>query len=112
MKPTKTNEAYASLAYRKSIVQHLTAYVKRSFIGLDGEPKETLICEDVFQVDSEVPPEEFVSYMEELYQEEAELDLEMRKFEFARKEKNVKTGRQPQKKASRKSGKKTKGQTN
>jgi len=88
MKTIKTNEAYASLAYRRTIIHGVMTYLRRQFLGLDGEPKEKMTCEEVFQVDSMVPPEEVGYYIEELEEVEASLKLEMSKFEFTRRGKD------------------------
>lgn len=82
----KTNPAYAALAYEKTIVHDVIIYLKRNYIGIDGDPKNTLICEDVMQVDSVVPPEEVARYVEGLIDHEAHIELELGKFEFTRRD--------------------------
>jgi hypothetical protein len=84
-RPIKTNPAYASLAYRKAIVQFVSSAIRTRLIGLTGDPPEKLMCEDVFPVDAEVPAEELVDFVRQLAEEEAKLDLEMGKFEFTRR---------------------------
>jgi hypothetical protein len=84
-RPVKTNPAYASLAYRKSIIQWVSSNLKNRLLGVTGEPTERLMCEDVLPVDAEVPAEELYDYIRGLAEEEAQLDLEMNKFEFTRK---------------------------
>lgn len=84
-RPTKTNPAYAALAYRKAIVQYVAENIKARFIGVTGDPPERLMCEEVFPVDAEVPVEDIAQYYTELAEEEAKIDLEMGKFEFTRK---------------------------
>jgi hypothetical protein len=84
-RPTKTNPAYAALAYRKAIVQYVAENIKAQFIGVTGEPPNRLMCEEVFPVDAEVPVEDIQQYYAELGEEENRLDLELNKFEFMRK---------------------------
>jgi hypothetical protein len=84
-KPTKTNPAYAAIAYRKAIVQYVAEHIKGQFIGVTGEPPNRLLCEEVFPVDAEVPVEDIQQYYAELAEEEGKLDLELNKFEFTRK---------------------------
>jgi hypothetical protein len=103
----RTNEAYAVLAYRKSVIQYISAQLRRKFIAAAGsEPQETLTCEDVFPADAQVPQEEIVEYVMELEREEADLDLEMSKFEFARKPDET---RQRQRQSSRKKARRQRG---
>jgi len=98
----KTNPAYASLAYRKAIVQFVSSSIKTRLLGLTGEPTERLLCDDVFPVDAEVPAEELVDFIGELNEEEARLDLEMNKFEFTRRANATPEQRQHSKKKKRK----------
>jgi hypothetical protein len=82
----QTNPAYAALAYRRTVLKHVVTSLRRDHIGLDTEPKEVLICEDVFQVDAHVPIEEVGYVVEDLVEEIEELSLEMSKFEFSKRE--------------------------
>lgn len=83
---TKTNPAYAALAYRKAILHHLSYHLQRNCLAAPGvEPKEKVISEDVFTIDSEVPFAEIESFLEGLIDEEEKIRLEMAKFEFTRK---------------------------
>lgn len=82
----KTDEAYAAIAYRKTIIHDLITYLHRQYVGVDSDPKCKLICEDVFQIDSIVPVEEVIRVIEDLTEEDARLKLELDKFEFTRKD--------------------------
>jgi hypothetical protein len=84
--PIKTNPAFAALAYRKTVLTNTVAHLRREYIGLDTEPKSTMLCEDVFQVDSKVPIAEVGFVVEDLIEEIEELKLEMAKFEFTKRE--------------------------
>jgi hypothetical protein len=105
-KPTKTNPAYASLAYRKAILQWVSSSIRNRLLGVTGDPPEALLCDDVFPVDAEVPADELVEYIGELNEEEARLGLEMNKFEFTRRSdaKPEQSQRQQQKKPKGKKG--------
>ena len=82
----KTNSAYAALAYRKTVIHHLVYHLQRNCLPSEGlDAKETLVSEDVFSIDAEVPPEEIESFLEELIDQEEDIKLEMAKFEFTRK---------------------------
>lgn len=103
-KPLRTNPAYAALAYEKTITRFLAVSLRRKFLGdeLTG-PKETLICEEVFPVDAKIPPEAIQQYIEQLNDREAQLDVQLRKFELTTRESNAQSkdqkraGRQEQK---------------
>jgi hypothetical protein len=88
-KPLRTNPAYAHLAYRKTIVAHTKVLLRRKFLGDEvSGPRETLVCEEVFPVDARIPPEAIQEYIEGLSREEAELDVELRRFELTTREPN------------------------
>ena len=99
MKTTRTNPAYAALAYRRTIIHNAIILLKREFIGVDSDPNKKMLCEEVLTVDSEVPVEEVAQYVEELEQEHHSLTLELGKFEFTRKNQNESKQQQAQKKS-------------
>lgn len=107
----KTNEAYAAIAYRRTILRDVITHLRRQYIGVDGEPKAQLICEEVFQVDSIVPQEEVNRVVEELVDQDAELQLELSKFEFTRKDER-KQGQEPATTKARRKAKKKGQQAN
>lgn len=82
----KTNPQYAALAYRRTILHDVIMYLKRRYVGLDDDPKDQLICEEVFHMDRVIPPDEVDSYVLELEAEEEQLRLELNKYEFSRKD--------------------------
>jgi len=89
-RPLKTNPAYAYLAYRKAILKSTINWLTSEYVGFDGvSPKGSLICEEVFRDDSEIPPEDIYSFVEELQEEESRLQLELNKFDFVRKDDDV-----------------------
>lgn len=85
-KTIKTNPQYAALAYRRTILHDVIMYLKRRYVGLDDDPKDQLICEEVFHMDRVTPPDEIDSYVLELEAEEEQLRLELNKYEFSRKD--------------------------
>lgn len=92
----KTNPAYAHLAYRKAIYTEAIMLLRRKYLADDaGDAPCKLICEEVMLGDSEVPQEEVHQFLNELETERAGLDLEMRKFEFVRKNESQRTQGSP-----------------
>jgi len=84
---TKTNPAYAHLAYRRAIVIQLVDELRENYLALSSEePKKEVLCGDVYQEDSVVPPDELEMVIEELEQEALDLELEMRKFTFTQEQ--------------------------
>ena len=85
MTPLRTNPIYAHLAYRKAITKSLAIYLHRTFLGDElGQPQATIISEDVFSVDQQVPVEEVQRYIEELNDNVARLDIELAKFSLTK----------------------------
>lgn len=81
--PLRTNPAYAHLAYQKAINTRLITFLRRTYIGDElTSPREILVCEEVFQQDQKVPQEEVMHRIQELTQKNADLDLELRKFQL------------------------------
>lgn len=81
--PLRTNPEFAYLAYRKTIINRTIVFLRRQFLPDEqSQPREVLVCEEVFPVDSHTPPEEVQSYIEHLTEEVAELDRQIRGFEF------------------------------
>lgn len=79
----RTNPAYAYLAYRRAIINHVTHLLVTDYMApTDGEPNEHIFTDEVFRTDSQVPLSEIQSYLEDLQIEDAKLQLEMNKFEF------------------------------
>lgn len=110
-----TNSAYASLAYRKTIIANLKVHLREKYMPLSSpDPKETLTCEEVFHQDSNVPVEEVQRVVEELEQTEEGLRLQMAQFTFGKQEENnglLSGTKQPTstKKATKKAGQKRRG---
>jgi hypothetical protein len=104
-KTKQTNEAFAALAYRRSIIQEVMVYLTRKYIGSDGQdPKDHIVCEEVAHIDSAVPTEEIAEFVDELKDHEHELRLDMGKFELVRRT-DVKAGPQWKKEKPKGQGK-------
>lgn len=83
---TRTNPAYAHLAYRKAVLGRVVQFLSDEFLArTSDEPKDVVLCEDVFRDDSEVPMGNIEEYIEELQQEEESLRLELSRFEFVKR---------------------------
>ena len=88
-----TNPAYKHLAYRRAILRHMANLILDRFVGAGGrEPTQTIICEDVFYEDREIPTVDILEYVEELQEQEQSLKLEMNRFEFRRRDDNEQLG--------------------
>ncbi len=82
-RPLRTNPAFAHLAYEKTITTRLKVFLRRTYLGDElTNPTETLICEEVFPVDSHIPQEAIQHYIEKLTEEEAELERQIARFEL------------------------------
>ena len=82
-----TNAVYKELAYRKAILRWNINCLMNNVVGASGSPpKETIICEDVFEVDREVDQDHVMDFIEELQLEEAQVRLEMSQFAFGKKD--------------------------
>ena len=86
MTNTRTNPAYAYLAYRRAIIQELVGHLQNQYLGARGDDVCKLTSDQVFPVDAEVPLAEVEQFVAELLQKDAFLELEMAKFEFTKKE--------------------------
>lgn len=115
-RPLRTNPAFAHLAYRKTIITRTLTFLRRTYLGDEiSEPKETLICEEVFPTDSHVPQEEIQHYMESLTDEAAQIEVELSRFRLVqpieqghngqRQQKHKKGSGQHQQKGSPSNGK-------
>jgi hypothetical protein len=81
--PLRTNPAYAHLAYQKSIKNREIVFLRRTYLGDEvTDPREVLVCEEVFPQDSKVPQEAIQHRIEELTEEVAALEIELRRFEL------------------------------
>lgn len=111
--PLRTNPAFAHLAYEKTIIARTKVFLRRAFLGDElSSPKEILICEEVFPIDSHIPQEAIQHYIEKLTDEEAELDRQLRQFELVaptsqgrHEQKNKKSSKQHHQKGGQGNGK-------
>ena len=105
MSTIRTNPAYAILAYRKAILTASITFLTREYRGTDGvAPKSALMSEDVLPVDATVPAEVLIEYTQEMQEELHDIELEMGKFTFRKRDDNdKKQSRSPKKARGRKS---------
>ncbi len=101
---TRTNEAYAHLAYKRAVVAYLSNHLQsRCTSAFGDDPAQVIVSEDVFREDSEDPPEFIQRNIEKLAKEEESLRLEMNKFQFTKQEDDAKsTEKRPKRQATRK----------
>ncbi len=86
-----TNPAYKELAYRRSILRFMINFMMTDVVGASGAaPKRTIICEDVFDCDKEIGQDTILDFVEELQEIEADLKVELGKFEFRKKDEQSK----------------------
>lgn len=82
-RPLRTNPAYAHLAYQKALANRVIGFLRRTYVGDElTDPREILVCEDVFQQDQQVPQEEVVHFIEKLTEQVASLEMELRRFQL------------------------------
>jgi len=87
MRPTKTNPAYAYLAYQLAITEHTIAWLLDNHYGTDAqEAPDRISCEYLPREDSDVPADEVLHFVEELKDRKTQLEGEMRQFTFVKRE--------------------------
>jgi len=87
MRPSsKTNPAYAYLAHQLAVTDHVISWLLDNHFGTDAqEPPETIICEHLPREEATVPTDEVLHFVEEMKDRKAQLEREMRKFNFVRR---------------------------
>lgn len=87
MRPTRTNPAYAALAYRKAVIAEVIERLNGEYTSAMGDnPSRVIISDDVIREDSEVPEKDIGAFVEELQQEQESLRLQLLKFDFVRRD--------------------------
>jgi hypothetical protein len=100
---SRTNPAYAELAYRKAIVGEVIQLLRTGYTSAYGdEPEKEIISEDTFREDSAVPEMVVVDFIQGLERQEADLELELNRFEFVKREEEHVAVTKPKAKTSRK----------
>jgi hypothetical protein len=78
---------YTRHAHRRTVLAELQRVLLQRFISKGGdEPKERLLCEEVFFADKEVTQEALMEIMEELQRREADERIQMTQYEFRRRD--------------------------
>lgn len=102
----RTNPAYLELAYKKAVVVELMNVLREKYTPAFGDtPDKTIICEDVFRDDSEVPQDAIEEFIKELAVQESKIDLELNRFEFVKRGEDGNVSGQKAAKGNGRSGK-------
>lgn len=86
----RTNPAYAALAYQKAVLKYTINFLMENVVAAHGgDPREVIVCEDVFREDSEVPIDNVLSFIENLQEQQADIQLQINKFEFRQRDDSI-----------------------
>lgn len=83
---SNTNPAYAHLAYKRAVLEHVTNYLLEGYVGTDDSPPNLIDCPYVAQSDRSVPRDEVVHFIDQLRISTARVEDEMNRFDFVRRE--------------------------
>ena len=87
MPPTRTNPAYAHLAYQGSIIDQVVEDILERYVGNDAVvPPKDIVCSMLVQEDSIVPSDELLHFVSRLKNYKVSLDNELTRFEFVRRD--------------------------
>jgi hypothetical protein len=85
--PTKTNPAYAHLAYQGAIRDAVIELVMERYVGNEAAPPEQEIeCAQLVREDAIVPLDEILHFVNELKDGKLVIDRELGRFEFTRRD--------------------------
>lgn len=85
--PTKTNPAYAHLAYQGAIRDAVIELIMEKYVGNDMSPPELDIeCAQLVREDAIVPLDEILHFVNELKDGKMLVDRELRRFDFVRRD--------------------------
>jgi hypothetical protein len=77
---------YRDHAYKRTIVQQMQRILLDRYIASDSPPKETLLCEEVFRSESEVPQGALMEVFEDLQRWENDQRTKMNAFKWRRED--------------------------
>lgn len=84
--PTRTNPAYAHLAYQVAIAERLIEDILEKYIGNEvATPIVEIECTQLVRDDAIVPQDEILHFVDRLKNHKAQLDRELTRFEFVRR---------------------------
>lgn len=84
--PTRTNPAYAHLAYQSAVVAQLIEDILEKYIGNEvATPIVEIECTQLVRDDAIVPQDEILHFVDRLKTHKAQLDRELNRFEFVRR---------------------------
>lgn len=81
-----TNPAYAHLAYKRALLEHVTNYLLEEYVGTDDTPPHLVDCPYIAQSERTVPRDEVVHFIDQLRISTARVEDEMNRFDFVRRE--------------------------
>lgn len=76
---------YSQAAYLKAIAQQIARDVKERYVDGDTQAQATIICEEVFHADREVPQGALLEFLDILQQVSDKAEKRMMKFQFSKK---------------------------
>jgi hypothetical protein len=80
------NADFVRLAHRKAIWAELQRLLLDKYVASDGPPKEEIVCEEVPYAQKDVTNEAVLEVLEIIQQHELDENLEMRNYEFKKRE--------------------------
>ena len=80
-----TNPAYAHLAYKRALLEHVTNYLLENCVGTDDHPPQLVDCPYIAQSERAVPRDEVIHFIDQLRVNTARVEDEMNKFDFVRR---------------------------
>lgn len=80
------SEEYRNLAYKKALLNHLIQHVTATLCAHGGTAEQVVICGDVPGDYKEVSQEAVQKMLDSLNMQEAEVRVELSKFEIRRKD--------------------------
>jgi hypothetical protein len=84
--PTRTNHAYAHLAYRAAIIDVIVEHLMEHYVGNEATtPEMEIECTQLVREDSTVPVDELLNFVDDLKGKKAVIDHELSKFSFVRR---------------------------
>lgn len=85
--PTRTNPAYAHLAYQSAIAEQLIEDILENYVGNEtSTPTKEIECTQLVREDAIVPEDEILHFVDRLKTHKAQIDRELTRFEFVRRD--------------------------
>lgn len=85
--PTRTNPAYAHLAYQSSVAEQIIEDILENYVGNEtSTPTREIECTLLVREDAVVPEDEILHFVDRLKTHKAQIDRELTRFELVRRE--------------------------